>query len=118
MGGEEETMAERFSIRACMAAHLPAAAFAVHVMRCVRAELIQFDSQAVVHVDREDGYVHLYGEAQGTIFSILLTNAEVDEWKAEGPYALDRYIWMELGKKEILPTRMTPYLRAVFSIES
>ncbi|MGZ0085386.1 hypothetical protein ACWNXI_07340 [Caldibacillus thermoamylovorans] len=118
MGGEGEAVAERLSLRACMAAHLPAATFAVHVMRCVRTELIRFDRQAVVHVDRGDGYVHLYGEAQGTMISLVLTNDEAEEWKAEGPYALDRYLWQELGKKGIFPPRMTPYLRAVFSIES
>ncbi|KAF0995519.1 hypothetical protein [Geobacillus sp. TFV-3] len=108
-------MAELYSLRACMVSHLPAAAFAVHVMRCVQAELIRFDPQAAVHVDRGDGYVHLYGKAQGTAFSVLLTNSEADEWKADGPYALDRYIWTELGKKEIFPARMTPYLWSVFS---
>ncbi|MES0854634.1 hypothetical protein ABS784_00100 [Geobacillus sp. G4] len=68
-------MAELYSLRACMVSHLPAAAFAVHVMRCVQAELIQLDPQAVVHVDRGDGYSHLYGEMQATTFSILLMNA-------------------------------------------
>ena len=54
MGGEGETVEEAVSLRACMAAHLPAAAFAVCVMRCVQAELIRFDSKAAVHVDRPD----------------------------------------------------------------
>ncbi|KYD29014.1 hypothetical protein B4113_2637 [Geobacillus sp. B4113_201601] len=36
-------MAERLSLRACMAAHVVAATFPVHVMRCVRTELIRFD---------------------------------------------------------------------------
>lgn len=118
MGGEGETVEEAVSLRACMAAHLPAAAFAVCVMRCVQAELIRFDPKAAVHVDRGDGYVHLYGEAQGTAFSLLLTNSEADEWKADGPYALDRYIWTELGKKGVFPMRMTPYLQAVWLMES
>lgn len=108
-------MAEAVSLRACMAAHLPAAAFAVHVMRCVQAELVRFDPGAAVHVDRGDGYVHLYGEAQNVVFSILLTGGEADEWKADGPYALDRYIWAELAKKGIRPMQWTPYLQAVFS---
>lgn len=60
-------MAERLSLRACMAAHLPVATCAVHVMRCVWTELIRFDPQAVVHVDRGDSYVRMYGEAQGTM---------------------------------------------------
>ncbi|RLQ09797.1 hypothetical protein [Geobacillus stearothermophilus] len=46
MGGEGETVEEAVSLRACMAAHLPAAAFSVCVMRCVQAELIRFDSKA------------------------------------------------------------------------
>ncbi|WP_033024386.1 hypothetical protein [Geobacillus thermocatenulatus] len=98
-----------------MAAHLRAAAFAVHVMRCVQAELIRFDPKAAVHVDRGGKYIHLYGEAQGTAFSILLTDSEADAWKADGPYALDRYIWAELAKKGIRPVQWTPYLQTVFS---
>gem|GEM_PF-798694 len=111
-------MKRDMSIRACMAAHLRAAAFAVHVMRCVQAELIRFDPEAAVYVDRGGGYTHLYGKAQGTTFSVLLTDSEADEWKADGPYALDRYIWTELGKKGVFPMRMTPYLQAVWLMES
>ncbi|AGT31673.1 hypothetical protein M493_06910 [Geobacillus genomosp. 3] len=107
-------MAERYSLRDCMAAHLPAAAFAVHVMRCVQAELIRLDPQAVAHVDRGGKYIHLYGEVRGTAFSVLLTVDEADEWRAAGPYALDRYIWTELAKKGIRPMQWTPYLQAVF----
>ncbi|ADU93742.1 hypothetical protein [Geobacillus sp. Y412MC52] len=111
-------MAEPYSLRACMAAHFSVAAFAVHVMRCVQAELIRFDPKAAVHVDRGEGYSHLYGSAQGRVFSILLTSGEADERRAEGPYALDRYIWTELGKKGIFPMQMTPYLQAVWLTES
>ncbi|KYD29015.1 hypothetical protein B4113_2638 [Geobacillus sp. B4113_201601] len=30
--------------------------------------------------------------------SLVLTNDEAEGWKAEGAYALDRYLWQGLGK--------------------
>jgi hypothetical protein len=102
-------------IRSYMAAHLTVASFASHVARCVQKQLLQFDRQAAIHFDSSQNVFHLYGYTQGKMFSLLLTFAEVEEWKAAGPYALDRYIFCELEEKGISIVHMTPYLQSVFS---
>jgi hypothetical protein len=111
----ERRVREEVSIRSYMAAHLTAASFASHVARCVQKQLLQFDRQAAIYFDSRQNVFHLYGYTQGKMFSLLLTLAEVEEWKAAAPYALDRYIFGELEEKEISVVHMTPYLRAVFS---
>jgi hypothetical protein len=102
-------------IRSYMAAHLTVASFASHVARCVRMQLLQFDKQAVLHFDCYANFFHLYGHTQGKSFYLILTLAEVEEWKAASPYALDRCIFCELEEQGISIVHMTPYLRAVFS---
>jgi hypothetical protein len=106
---------EEGSLRSYMAAHLTATSFASHVARCVQKQLMQFDRETAIHFDSSQNVFHLYGYTQGKLFSLLLTFAEVEEWKAAGPYALDRYIFSELAEKGISLVHMTPYLRAVFS---
>jgi hypothetical protein len=102
-------------IRSYMAAHLTSPSFASHVARCIRKQLLQFDKQAVLHFDCYANFFHLYGYAQGKSFYLILTLAEVEEMKAAGPYALDRYIFGQLAEKGVSLVHMTPYLRAVFS---
>jgi hypothetical protein len=114
-GGRECRVREEDSLRSYMAAHLTATSFASHVARCVQKQLLQFDRQAAIHFDCSQNVFHLYGYTQGKMFSLLLTLAEVEEWKAAGPYALDRYIFGQLAAKGISLVHMTPYLRAVFS---
>lgn len=111
----ERRVRENDSIRSYMAAHLKAQLFASHVARCVRKQLLQFDKKTVLHFDCYANFFHLYGHTQGKDFYLLLTLAEVEEWKAAAPYALDRYIFCELEEKGISVIHMTPYLRAVFS---
>jgi hypothetical protein len=111
----EYRVREEGPIRSYMAAHLTAASFASHVARCVQKQLLQFDRQAAIHFDSSQDVFHLYGYTQGKLFSLLLTFAEVGEWKAAGPYALDRYIFCELEEKGISIVHMTPYLRSLFS---
>jgi hypothetical protein len=106
---------EEGSLRSYMAAHLTATSFASHVARCVRMQLLQFDKQAVLHFDCYANFFHLYGHTQGKSFYLILTLAEVEEWKAASPYALDRCIFGELEEQGISIVHMTPYLRAVFS---
>jgi hypothetical protein len=106
---------EEGSLRSYMAAHLTVASFASHVAHCVQKQLLQFDRQTAIHFDFSQNVFHLYGYTQGKLFSLLLTFAEVEEWKAAGPYALDRYIFGELAEKGISLVHMTPYLRVVFS---
>lgn len=106
---------ENDSIRSYMAAHLKAELFASHVARCVRKQLLQFDKKTVLHFDCYANFFQLYGHTQGKDFYLILTLAEVEEWKAAAPYALDRCIFRELEKKGVFLVHMTPYLRAVFS---
>jgi hypothetical protein len=114
-GGWECRVRENDLIRSYMAAHLKAESFASHVARCIRKQLLQFDKQTVLHFDCYENFFHLYGHTQGKSFYLILTLAEVEEWKAAAPYALDRYIFGELEEKGISVVHMTPYLRAVFS---
>ncbi|WP_199426617.1 hypothetical protein [Thermaerobacillus caldiproteolyticus] len=107
-------MNENQLIRSYMASHLKVKTFAAHVACCIRQQLLQFDRSAVVHLDHGTNFFLFYGQALGRSFQVILTLAEVEELKAEGPYALDRYIWYELEAKGISILHMTPYLQAVF----
>ncbi|MGP3610148.1 MULTISPECIES: hypothetical protein [Anoxybacillaceae] len=87
------------TIRRYMACHMKAASFALHVANGVKRQLCQWDSTAIFYIDHHTNFFLLYGQAFGKPFQLLLTLAEVEVFKAEEPYALDRYIWRELREQ-------------------
>jgi hypothetical protein len=101
-------------IRGYMQCHLKTETFAAHVAACVKRQLLEFDEKAEFEMDHHTNFFLFYGQAFDKPFVILLTIAEVDELKAEEPYALDRILWKEIQEKGIPYEKSTHYLHTVF----
>jgi hypothetical protein len=100
-------------IRGYMACHMKVDSFASHVAHCVRRQLLEFEPTAIFHMDHHTNFFLFYGQAFGQTFQLLLTFAEVEALKAEGPYALDRCIWEEIQAKGLPIENTTHYLQTV-----
>jgi hypothetical protein len=100
-------------IRGYMQCHLKTETFAAHVASCVKRQLLEFDKKAEFEMDHHTNFFLFYGQAFERPFMSLLTLAEVEELKAEGPYALDRIIWCDIQKKGIPIEKTTHYLLTV-----
>jgi len=101
-------------LRGYMARHMKVEAFVAHVVNCVKCQLEEFDKYSMFFMDVNEKFFLFYVHVFGKSFPIIMTYREAEMLKAEGPYALDHYIWREIEGQGVFITKSTHYLMTVF----